>query len=167
MEVPHGPRVFPSALRAVHHRTKRPDVPPAERLLLVERTIVALRHHPDPQGDGQRPAELPARVHLPDGLLRSTAHLRHLPPQGRQALHRRGAPPRHRIVAGTRHAQSQRALLPLQLQRPRHHRPRRLESEWWRHFDRRSARTRLVGLLCARFDSLPGTRGGDLLGQKG
>ena len=59
------------------------------------------------------------------GLRQAPADVREDAPQGRQALPRRGVPPRHRLVRGARRLQPQRALLPLVVQRPRHHRPGR------------------------------------------
>ncbi len=68
MEVPNGPGVFQGSLWPVHRRAQRPDVPLAAGLLLVERPVLALRHHPNAQGNGERPAQLSPGTHLTDRL---------------------------------------------------------------------------------------------------
>ena len=98
LEVPHGHELLLRAVRAQLRRAQRPDVPAQEIVLLVERPVLALRHHADAQGAGQPAAELPAGRHHPRRLLPAAAHLRADPSQGRQALHRRGGPSGHRLV---------------------------------------------------------------------
>ncbi len=58
--------------------------------------------------------------------------------------------PRHRLVGRARHLQPQRALLPLELQRPGHHRPGRPLAARRRHDRSQAARSAELGLLRAR-----------------
>ena len=82
-------------------------------------------------------------------------HLHPHPAQGRPALHRRGRQPRQRLVGRARLALPQRALLPLGLRRPGHHRPRRPQAAHRRLAGSCPARPRLVGLLRPRQHPLP------------
>ena len=105
---------------------QRPAVPDLENLLLVERAIVAVCDNADAQGDGEPAAELQAeRSHHRTDYVKLLHDLHQDPPQGRQAVHRRGVQPGYRLVGGSRQLNHSEHYFHSQLQRSDHHRPDR------------------------------------------